>query len=189
MGLQIITPEATPTSSGLFSASDKSKLDGVFSTSFRNQTWLIKRWATFENSGFTGQQGGFVSTATNSQLNQNGYYLLSNDYIEWDPVQWFPSSFKMRMFFRAGTILNDGVHIHVRRRNIANNSFTTMPGTLNYFQLRPQHQNTETEITDNLSIPVAVWGGAAARERLEIWMAAYNGGNSAWIGEITIKVE
>jgi hypothetical protein len=64
-----------------------------------------------------------------------------------------------------------------------------MTGTLNYFQLRPQHQNTETEITDNSSIPVAAWGGAAARERLEIWMAAYNGGNSAWIGEITIKVE
>ena len=188
MGLQIYHPEATSSASGLLSATDKSKLDGVFTTTFRNQSFVIKRWATFENSGFNGQQGGLTSTASNSTLNSNGYYLLTHDYLDWDPIQWFPSSFNIRLFFRCGTLQNDGLHVHVRRRNIATNAFTPFSGTLNYFRLQGT-SNTEIEVTNGSSVPVAAWGGQAARERLEFWMAAYNGGNGGWVGEITIKVE
>jgi len=178
-------PSATVSSGGFMASTDKQKLDAVFSVPKTN-TIYIRRFASFTNSGFTGDTSN-LGSLTNAQLNARGYFILPDEFFEMDPL-WLslPSTFTLTLFVETGGITFDGIRVHLRRRNIATNAVTPFGGTLNSFQIPSSSSNSVLTVSSTAT--AAAWGGQTARERIEIWFAAYSGGNGGFVNNFIFKL-
>lgn len=179
-------PLATTNSNGFMSSIDKNTLDSFFPT-VKNPTIYVRRFANFENSGFNGNTSS-LNTLSNLELNQRGYYLLTDDYFEWDPIRWaFPNgNFFFFVYIECGGIFNDGLHIHFRRRNISNGNHLGFAGTMENGHLQAGNSNGIVALGG--SGTAAAWNGSPARERVEVWLSAYNNGNGGFINNFVYKV-
>jgi hypothetical protein len=177
---------ATASTPGFMSIADKFRLDSIFPT-VKNPTIFVRRFANFENSGFTGDTSN-LNTLTNAQLNARGYFLLADEYFEWDPIQWaFPSNnFFITLYIQCGGIFNDGLRLHARRRSISTGGHVGFTGTMS--NLHIQSGSSNNLVSCGGSGNANAWSGSAARERIEIWLAAYNGGNGGFLNDFIFKI-
>ena len=132
---------------------------------------------SFSNSGYS---PGITTSSTPSAF---GFYAVTNDSFVFDPFYTFPagSFYKIKMFVRVDTVVNDGLHCLLRSVDLSNSTESTISGLLDFQNLS---QSCYVGESNAISTP-----GSPAQSRFIAYFAAYNGGNSAILRDVTLWFE